>query len=81
MTCTCSCLSPFLWNTGEPSIFSTEKHFTGMSTGKTMRQISSESADTFQKRYGRSLGTIGGLSPAADRDSEERSYMRRKAGA
>lgn len=75
-----SILSPFRWKeTPRPSIFAGDTKFTGLGRGaKTQSQISSEAADAYQRKHGRSLGTVHGISEAADKGTAERSFARRR---
>jgi hypothetical protein len=77
MNCTCSCLSPFRWASfPRDSIFLTApKQFTvGASQGKSASQIASETVKKITEKNGRSPGTLMGISPAADRQAEQRIY-------
>jgi hypothetical protein len=55
--------SPFLWDTGEPTIFR-EPQFTGTKKrpGKTISQINSETVARITRETGRNPGTITGIS-------------------
>jgi len=54
-------MSSFYWQ-GQPSIFASDKQFTGLKSGKTFSQTSSESVQKQADKNGRSPGTISGLS-------------------
>ena len=80
MNCSCSNLSPFRWqHDRQPSQFSSDPKFcTGAKSGRTMSQITSEMADKHVAKTGRSLGTVYGISKAADARSEASELARRR---
>lgn len=74
MTCNCSILSPFRWR--EHPAGCDPRFYVGAKSGKTQSQISSESADAYQARTGRSLGSIAGILYAGDANIEESNHRR-----
>jgi hypothetical protein len=75
---TVSCLSPFRWaEFPRPSIFATDKAFTGNAlNGKTQSQVSSETVTRLTEESGRSPGSISGLSDRGDALIEQSNYRR-----
>jgi hypothetical protein len=74
MRCACSPLSPFLWRHHKrPSIFldEGERGFAADINGNSRSQVATASAVRFEKKTGRSMGTIGGISSAGDSKTEE----------
>lgn len=76
MTCNCCPESAFRWRESpRRSIFTSDQDFTRAAhTGKTPNQISSEGVTRIIERTGRSPGSVFGISPAADRRTEQGIY-------
>jgi hypothetical protein len=72
------CTSPFRWaEYPRPSIFASDTTFTGSKrTGKTASQTSTEAADRYVQRTGRSAGSIPGISTKGDLLIEESNHRR-----
>lgn len=58
--------SAFVWNTGEPSVFSADPAFTPRTNGKTASQIGAEVVERRTREEGRNPGTLTGISRRAD---------------
>jgi hypothetical protein len=70
-------MSAFYWNTGEPTQFSLDKHFTGTAKdGRTRSQVSAEAVERITQATGRNPGSISGLSAVGDALIEQSNYRR-----
>jgi hypothetical protein len=59
-------MSPFAWKSQPSEVLAKNPTMRALSTGKTHSQVSIENAAQFKQKTGKSLGTVRGLSPAAD---------------
>lgn len=77
MTCTCGCLSPFRWAEYPRNSIFVADFGRGAHTGMTQSQMATRTVTTFEKTRGYSLGTVGGLSAKADKETAQRNDQRR----
>jgi hypothetical protein len=72
MTCTCGVLSPFHWRFDKsPTVFAADRSFTPNVHGESQSQTSARSVQEFEKKTGRSRGSITGISQKSDKAIDE----------